>query len=93
MPTTKGYTLDTIADMKSINSLVLTLLLLFTLSAKPSAAPCIPCEEIVKSAIPDVTILKAENVLKPAPHCLVTGVIGKEINFEVALPEEGNSRC
>ena len=64
--------------------------------------PCIPCEEIQKLRFPEVTILKASKVIpekkdgktpSPAkPHCQVLGVIGKEINFEILLPEKWNGR-
>ena len=64
--------------------------------------PCIPCEDIQKLKLPDVTILKATKIIpekkdgktpSPAkPHCQVLGVIGKEINFEVLLPEKWNGR-
>jgi feruloyl esterase len=64
--------------------------------------PCIPCEELQKLQLPDVTILKATTIIpekkdgkmpSPAkPHCQVLGRIGKELNFEVLLPEKWNER-
>jgi feruloyl esterase len=41
---------------------------------------------------PDVKILDASVVGEPVPHCKVTGVMGKEINFAVWLPEKWNGR-
>ncbi|MGW8316562.1 MAG: tannase/feruloyl esterase family alpha/beta hydrolase, partial [Bacteroidales bacterium] len=42
--------------------------------------------------IPDVTISQAELIQEPVPHCKVTGIIGREINFELLLPAQWNSR-
>jgi len=53
---------------------------------------CIPCEEIINIRLPDVTISQAELVQEPVPHCKVAGTIGTEINFELLLPEQWNSR-
>lgn len=58
----------------------------------PEKISCIPCEEIINIRLPDVTISQAELVQEPVPHCKVTGIIGTEINFELLLPEQWNSR-
>jgi len=44
------------------------------------------------SQLPDVTITSATQVAQPAPHCKVAGVIGKEIHFELLLPEKWNGK-
>jgi hypothetical protein len=54
--------------------------------------PCIPCEKLLNLRLPDVIISNAEIIQEPVPHCLVTGVIGTEINFELLLPYSWNSR-
>ena len=61
---------------------------------------CIPCEDLQKLQLPDVTIIKAvKNVPEikdgktpspSKPHCEVTGRIGTELHFEVLLPEKWN---
>ena len=63
---------------------------------------CIPCSELQNLRLPDVTILKATSIVPekkdgkmPAPakpHCQVLGRIGKELNFEVLLPDNWNER-
>jgi hypothetical protein len=84
--------------MKPIKSLLILLAILAvhnsiaqTGDASEKTA-CIPCEELMNIRIPDVTISRAEQVQVPAPHCKVTGVIGREINFELLLPEKWNAR-
>ncbi len=54
--------------------------------------PCIPCEEVMNMRLPDVTISQTETVQESTPHCKVMGVIGTEINFELLLPNDWNSR-
>ncbi len=58
----------------------------------PEKTSCIPCEEIINLRLPDVTISQAELIQEPVPHCKVSGIIGSEINFELLLPEQWNSR-
>lgn len=57
-----------------------------------SQAPCQPCQALKQLQLPDVRITAAAVLEKPVAHCKVTGVIGKEIRFEVALPDEWNAR-
>ena len=42
--------------------------------------------------IPDVTIITITQEQDYAPHCKVVGFIGKEIKFELLLPEEWNGK-
>jgi len=69
---------------------------------------CKPCEQLKNLQFPDVTILAAEHkisdtigspntpwipiVIINKPFCRVLGRIGKEINFELLLPDETNGR-
>lgn len=54
--------------------------------------PCLPCAELKNLNLPDVVILQASQLNNPDSHCKITGVIGKEINFELLLPNNWNSR-
>ncbi|MEO6286861.1 MAG: tannase/feruloyl esterase family alpha/beta hydrolase [Dyadobacter sp.] len=70
--------------------------------------PCKPCAELKNLQLPDVTILVAEanvgdtikepnepwrgTVVIQKPFCRILGRISKEINFELLLPEESNTR-
>ena len=54
--------------------------------------PCQPCEAFLNLKFPEVRITKAESLEEPVAHCKVSGVIGKEINFEVVLPDQWNQR-
>lgn len=50
------------------------------------------CNAMLQSTLPDVTITSAEIVPEPVAHCLVTGVVGQDINFSVWLPEDWNGK-
>jgi feruloyl esterase len=50
------------------------------------------CLEESLPQLPDVTISLVTYEALPVPHCKVTGVIGKEINFELLLPENWNGK-
>jgi hypothetical protein len=69
--------------------------------------PCIPCEQLKELRLPDLTILKAESFAKDTikspvfwlptiiinvPFCKVTGIISKEIGFELLVPQHWNGR-
>ena len=54
--------------------------------------PCLSCESLKELQLPDVSIMQTAMINEPSPHCKVLGVIGKEIKFEVLLPEKWNSR-
>ncbi|MEM6377572.1 MAG: tannase/feruloyl esterase family alpha/beta hydrolase [Bacteroidota bacterium] len=53
---------------------------------------CMPCDSLLKLNLPDVKMLTVETREKPVPHCRLNGIIGKEINFELVLPEDWNGR-
>ena len=53
------------------------------------------CSEVSSLRLPDVRISAAEPVTTSGndkPHCRVAGVIGKEIRFELLLPDDWNGR-
>jgi hypothetical protein len=68
---------------------------------------CIPCEELRKMKLPDLTILKVDSKIKDTirsqepwippviinvPFCRMAGRISKEIYFELLLPRQWNNR-
>jgi len=53
---------------------------------------CVPCEELKDLRLPDVSISEATVVEEQVSFCKVLGTIGKEINFELLLPENWNTR-
>jgi pimeloyl-ACP methyl ester carboxylesterase len=73
-------------------------LLLFTFGTRAQSTdevavqPCKPCADLEALRLPDVRILTVESRQKPVAHCKVAGIIGKEINFEVVLPDAWNAR-
>ncbi len=84
------------------------LVLFACLASAQNVKPCKPCEELKKLQLPDVAILVAEanagdtisnpnepwrgTVVIKKPFCRILGRISKEINFEILLPEESNTR-
>jgi Tannase and feruloyl esterase len=72
---------------------------------KPTKS-CKPCESFRQLNLPDVSIQKSESLLRdtvfvspfdpPAivtvPFCRLEGVIGREIGFEIYLPQQWNGR-
>lgn len=69
--------------------------------------PCLRCEDLKSLRLPDVTILNVESktsdsirvpepwlpvVVIKKPFCRVTGRIGKEVHFEILLPQQWNER-
>ena len=50
------------------------------------------CDVAAFPAIPELTISSAKHEDSPAPHCLVNGVIGSEIGFELRLPADWNGK-
>jgi len=50
------------------------------------------CDVASIPELPDVTITKITQELDYAPHCKIVGVIGKEIKFELLLPEKWNGK-
>ena len=51
---------------------------------------CIPCEKLTSLKLPDVRITEVVEVTTGSIYCKVTGIIGKEIKFELLLPFEWN---
>ena len=74
------------------HSVIIPLFLLTALTIKTAAQEkplteiCIPCEKLTELKLPDVKITGAVTITTGPSHCKVTGVIGKEINFELLLP-------
>lgn len=62
------------------------------LLACPLAARAASCEALTGFAAPDITITSAQEVARPVPHCLASGVIGREIKFSVWLPQTWNGK-
>ena len=57
--------------------------------------PCMTCQELVRLRLPEVRIDSATSVVDGRAsngYCRVLGVIGKEIGFELLLPQEWNKR-
>ncbi len=52
----------------------------------------IACESLKGLQLPDVQITDAVPAKTPAPHCKLSGVIGKEIKFSVWLPDAWNGK-
>ena len=50
------------------------------------------CSETSLPELPDVTITSITQETEYAAHCLVIGIIGKEIKFEIRLPEDWNGK-
>ena len=50
------------------------------------------CADLASFMLQDVRIKTTEKVNTDTPHCKVAGVIEKEINFELLLPDEWNGR-
>jgi len=51
---------------------------------------CIPCEKLTSLRLPDVKIISSEEVTIGSSHCRLLGIIGKEIRFELLLPNNWN---
>ncbi|OYX47422.1 MAG: hypothetical protein B7Y90_13055 [Alphaproteobacteria bacterium 32-64-14] len=65
---------------------------LLAIAMAGSAQAQIACESLQGFRAPDVKITKAAPLTTPVPVCKVDGVIGKEINFSVWLPEAWNGK-
>ena len=50
------------------------------------------CSKTNLPDLPELTIISITQETEFAPHCLVSGIIGKEIKFELRLPEEWNGK-
>jgi ribosomal protein S4E len=49
---------------------------------------CIPCEKLIALKIPNVKITEAITVNTGSSHYKISGIIGREIKFELLLPLE-----
>ncbi len=82
--------------LKPFTPLMITLLLYQAApaqTAEPSPkTPCLSCEEVRNLHLPDVSISHTEMLQEPAGHCKVSGIIGREIHFELTLPNTWNAR-
>lgn len=89
-------------SIRLISGLVLLGFAPLLLSAQndPKTKPCMTCERIKELRLPDVTIVEARSIkldtlqdaIITASSCRVLGRIGKEIEFELLLPQEWNER-
>jgi len=61
-------------------------------STMENVDPCITCELLMDLELPDVKITSAERIAEGASHCRILGVIGREIKFEILLPDKWNAR-
>jgi len=79
---------------KPLGSRVLALMLLVGLLAATTTgwAEVRDCSVDAFPTIPDLTISSATHESSPAPHCLVIGVIGAEVGFELRLPDNWNGK-
>jgi len=50
------------------------------------------CSPESLNEIPNVRVTKVSEVSAPVPHCKLAGVIGREINFELLLPDDWNGK-
>ena len=77
--------------MKTLAVVCMTVFMVVTVRADTQPA----CTQLTSLQLPDVKILSAVEVAAeetlPA-HCSVLGVIGKETNFELLLPDDWNGR-
>ena len=86
--------------MQTIQAYLITWVLTFGVASYPLAqgisdadkTPCISCEEVKNLRLPDVTISETEMVEEGTSYCKVLGIIGKEIQFELLLPNAWNTR-
>ena len=77
--------------MKKLYLLIETILIGLVLFHAPLHAQSI-CNIGSFPHFPDVTISYVVQETQPASHCKIVGVIGSEINFELLLPDEWNSK-
>jgi len=76
----------------SVLALTLSTATILSAQVSPNKNSCIPCEELMNIRLPDVVVFEAIRLEAPVPHCKILGTIGKEINIEVLLPVDWNSR-
>jgi len=84
------------------------LIMFTSLASAQNVKPCKPCEALKNLQLPDVTILVADanagdtiknpnepwnpTIIINKSFCRIVGKISKEINFELLLPEDSNTR-
>ena len=83
--------------MKTLNNktkmFAVLLLVFLTLGAcKTEQTEPITCETAAIADLPEVTIVSLTQETDMAPHCKVTGIIGKDIKFELLLPHDWNGK-
>jgi feruloyl esterase len=81
--------------MKNL-SLILAILLnmlpdILQAQGNPVIDKCIPCEKLTELKLPDVKINEAVTVSDGSLYCKILGVIGREIKFELLLPDKWNN--
>jgi feruloyl esterase len=55
-------------------------------------SPCMSCEDLTNLRIPDVIISDTELIEAGETYCKLTGIICREIGFELLLPSRWNAR-
>ena len=71
--------------------LVFVLMVAFS-TKKTKSTEKVTCETATIIDLPEVTIVSVTQETDMAPHCKVTGIIGKDINFELLLPHDWNGK-
>lgn len=76
----------------TLNISFLLIMLSTIIQAQSTSAKekCITCEKLTELKLPDVKITDAVTVSTGFSYCKVLGIIGKEINFEILLPDDWN---
>ena len=78
---------------KKTTVLAIVLMAFLTLGAcKTEKTEKVTCETATIADLPEVTITSVTQETDMAPHCKVTGIIGKDINFELLLPHDWNGK-
>jgi len=82
--------------LNRINLIIVLLMGVCSLYAQESSidnqVPCLTAEQLQMLNLPEVRIISVAANQNPVPHLSVHGIIGKEIQFELLLPQEWNGR-
>lgn len=62
------------------------------ISGYATTDPCLTCEDLINQEFADVVISEAIQEKEPVVHCKILGTIGREIHFELLLPDHWNER-
>ena len=81
-----------IAKSRGGRALALILLVGTVACTKIEPGDARECSVDAFPAIPDLTISSTTHEESPAPHCVVVGVIGSEVGFELRLPDDWNGK-